>query len=108
MSAPAPERPATDAVADLTAMIKSTRLEELAAHTVEAARLSLLDTIGCAIAGHTADGVAAVQDLILTTGGREQSSVWGTGRSVTAPWIRRRRSRRCKRRRWIWWCWRGS
>jgi 2-methylcitrate dehydratase PrpD len=84
MSASTPGRPATDAVADLTAMIECTRLEDLAAHTVKAARLSLLDTIGCAIAGRKADGVAAVQDLILTTGGRGQSSVWGTGRSVPA------------------------
>lgn len=84
MSAPENEYPAADAVAGLTAMIGRTRLDDLPPHTVEAARLSLLDTIGCAIAGRGAEGVAAVQGLVLTTGGREQSSVWGTGRCVPA------------------------
>jgi 2-methylcitrate dehydratase PrpD len=84
MNESVPEGPTADAVADLTAMIDGTSLEDLTAHTLEAARLSLLDTIGCAIAGRTADGVAVVRDLVLATGGRGQSSVWGTGQSVPA------------------------
>lgn len=74
----------TDAISDFSEMVELTKFDMLDRATVEAARFSLLDTLGCAIAGRNAAGVAAVRDLIADRGGRADSLIWGTGLSVPA------------------------
>jgi 2-methylcitrate dehydratase PrpD len=73
-----------DAAAAFARLVADTRTDALPKPAVEAARLSLLDTIGCAIAGTRAAGVAPVRELLLAKGGAEQSAVWGTGRRLPA------------------------
>jgi 2-methylcitrate dehydratase PrpD len=67
---------------------------KLAAHTsvrdlddaaVTAAKMSVLDTIGVALAATSAEpAVATVIDLVLADGGRPEAAVWGSGRRVPA------------------------
>lgn len=74
-----------DAAALFARMVHSTRAADLPPAAIEAARLSLLDTLGCAMAGVRAAGVASVRQLALEWGGSASSSVWGTGRAVPPP-----------------------
>lgn len=75
---------AADAAGDLTTLVLQTSLEGLSPQTVESARLCLLDTLGCAIAGRDAEGVAVIRALVTEAGGRPQANVWGTDARVPA------------------------
>lgn len=50
-----------------------------------AARMALLDALGCALAGSRAPGVAPVIDLAKYWGGREEATLWFHGGAVPAP-----------------------
>ena len=52
---------------------------------VTAAKMSVLDTIGVALAATSAEpAVATVIELVLADGGRPEAAVWGSGRRVPA------------------------
>lgn len=74
-----------DGAALLAALVARTTARELPASTLETARLDLLDTLGCAIAGADAEGVREARDLLLEWGGAPVASVWGSGRSLPPP-----------------------
>jgi 2-methylcitrate dehydratase PrpD len=52
---------------------------------VQATKLSILDTLGTAIAGHSAAGCAAVVKVVREWGGRPEATVWFDGSRVIAP-----------------------
>jgi 2-methylcitrate dehydratase PrpD len=66
-------------------LVADTAAQSLPSTAIRAARYSLLDTLGCAIAGVRADGVAEVRDLMIEWGGQPLSSVWGTGAALPPP-----------------------
>ncbi|WP_256465851.1 MmgE/PrpD family protein [Conexibacter sp. S30A1] len=51
----------------------------LSASAVRAARLDLLDTLGCAVAGQSALGVPEARRLLIGQGGTPEAGVWGSG-----------------------------
>lgn len=51
----------------------------------QAAKAALLDSLGCAFAGHDATGVPAVVGLTKSWGGREEATVWFHGGKVPGP-----------------------
>ena len=78
-------RPATDEfAATYAAFSAGLRVEHLPDAVAEAARVNLLDTLACAIAGRTAQGVAEVAALAIEWGGAPQALVWGSRARVPA------------------------
>jgi 2-methylcitrate dehydratase PrpD len=73
---------AADASFELAALVSGT--SAVPASAIAAARLDLLDTLACAIAGRGALGVAAAERLLLAQGGAAQAAVWGSGRRLPA------------------------
>jgi 2-methylcitrate dehydratase PrpD len=58
--------------------------DRLPAEALAAARRNLLDTVACATAGRTAQGVCEVLDLVRAWGGAPQASLWGEATRVPA------------------------
>lgn len=50
-----------------------------------AATTALLDTLGCALAGQSADGVVQIRRASMRWSGTEECSVWGTGVRLAPP-----------------------
>lgn len=71
-----------DASATLAELVTSTSFQDISATAIKAARLDLLDTLACTIAGRRAMGVPEITDYVLNQGGTEHSAVWGTGHRV--------------------------
>jgi 2-methylcitrate dehydratase PrpD len=84
VSAPTAANQRADASAGFAEMVASTGAAQLPSSALVAARYDVLDTVGCAIAGRTAMGVAEVTGLMLGQGGTEASAVWGSGRRLPA------------------------
>jgi 2-methylcitrate dehydratase PrpD len=61
------------------------RFEDLPRSTVEQAKLFLMDTIGVALAGIRAEGVAGILGLIDEFAGAPQATILGTGRKAPCP-----------------------
>jgi len=59
--------------------------QQIPAPTVERAKLFLIDTIGVALAGKTAEGVQPVIKMILAMGGKGEAVIWGFGKKAPAP-----------------------
>lgn len=78
-------RPDVDAAVRLSALVAETPTAAIPAATMATARIDLLDTLGCAIAGEQAMGVPEARALVLDWGGPPISSVWGSGRRTTPP-----------------------
>src|SRR5882757_3348038 len=76
--------------AEYAAFAAALRGEALPTEVAEAARVNLLDTLACAIAGRTAPGVADVAALATEWGGAPQALIWGSDTRVPAhhaAWI---------------------
>ncbi|OGV67328.1 MAG: hypothetical protein A3K19_01950 [Lentisphaerae bacterium RIFOXYB12_FULL_65_16] len=69
----------------LARLAVETRAEEIPTAARAAARMAMLDALGCAAAGHDAPGVGEVTDLALYWGGREESRIWFRNRKVPSP-----------------------
>ncbi len=76
------QSPLEDASALLAAIVVETETKSLSNVTLRAARLDLLDTIGCALAGVRAPGVSEARDVLLVEGGRPVSTLWSTGEKL--------------------------
>ena len=74
----------TDASVDFALHLARTRFEDLPASVVDAAKASILDTLGCVFAGTATDDVATVRTLTRRWGGRASSTVIGTGEKLPA------------------------
>jgi 2-methylcitrate dehydratase PrpD len=86
--APAPKRPqASDPSGGvsgvISAHIANATFADLDAATIDAAKLRLLDLVGCAIGGVRGEGGAALASAIASDG-QGRSSVLGTGRQASA------------------------
>lgn len=69
-----PEATASDAIAQMAAQV---RFEDLDAATVQAARLRILDVLGCALGGTRAAGCDALVQIARDTGGRQEATLVG-------------------------------
>ena len=74
-----------DVVFDLAKNIVDTRFENLPEEAVKVAKKFIIDSIGVAIAGSSADGNAEVMEVIREWGGKEESTVWVHGNKLPAP-----------------------
>lgn len=70
--------------AEFAAYSATLRARDLPPDVVAAARVNLIDTLACAIAGHGAPGVAEVSGLAQSWGGAPQASIWCSGARVPA------------------------
>jgi 2-methylcitrate dehydratase PrpD len=70
---------APDAAIAISRHLAATRFEDLPSATVAATKASILDTIGCAIAGGSGPDVAAIRALVGAWGGAAASTVVGGG-----------------------------
>lgn len=77
--------PEGDAATALVGFAVGCRYEDLPPDTVAATKRLVLDTIGAALAGTDAAGVAELRRLVAGRGGRPEARLWGTGESVPAP-----------------------
>lgn len=68
-----------DASVAIAAHLARTRFEDLPAADVEAAKASILDTIGCVFAGTACEDVIAIRGLTRKWGGRASSTVIASG-----------------------------
>src|SRR5712691_1134006 len=74
-----------DPALTLAEHVCQTTFDMLPASAVHAARRDILDTLGAALGGSVAPGVAALTRVIKHWGGREESSVWLLGGRLPAP-----------------------
>jgi 2-methylcitrate dehydratase PrpD len=70
---------APDSALSISRHLAATRFEDLPAATVAATKASILDTIGCAVAGGSGPDVAAIRALVGTWGGAPACTVVGGG-----------------------------
>jgi 2-methylcitrate dehydratase PrpD len=68
-----------DASIAISRHLAETRYEDLPAPVVAAVKASILDSIGCAIAGTSGPDIAAIHALVRTWGGHAASTVVGGG-----------------------------
>src|SRR6201996_2349473 len=68
-----------DAAVAISAHLAGTRFEDLPAATVAATKASILDTIGCAVAGTSGSDIPAIRSLVESWGGRACSTIVGGG-----------------------------
>jgi len=69
----------------LVAHLTGTQFHNLPREAIERARLAILDTLGVTVAGTARPEVRPVVDLVLASGGREESIVVGHRTKVPAP-----------------------
>src|SRR3989442_5709662 len=69
----------------LAAHVCQTTFAALPASAVRATKRDILDTLGAALGGSVAPGVAELTRVVKHWGGREESSVWLLGGRVPAP-----------------------
>ena len=50
------------------------------------ARVLLLDTVGCVLAGSSAEAAGELREAVAFWGGREQATILGFGERTSAPW----------------------
>ncbi len=63
----------------------NTKADEISEKAYKAAKVGVLDALGCAMAGYNAPGVPAVFNLTKEWGGREESTLWFYGQKVPGP-----------------------
>jgi 2-methylcitrate dehydratase PrpD len=71
------------ATARLAEFASELRFDDIPAATIEHARLSVLDTIGCSLFGSGLPWIEMVHRFVLAEGGAEQATLWGTARRVS-------------------------
>lgn len=68
-----------DAAEAIAAYLAKTRFEDLPATVVDAAKASILDTLGCVLAGTPCDDVIAIRKVAIAWGGSASSTLIGSG-----------------------------
>ena len=74
-----PQTQEPDAALAIAAHLARTRFEDFPATTVEAAKASILDTLGCILAGTPCGDVIAIRKLAAGWGGQASSTLIGSG-----------------------------
>ncbi|MDX9874739.1 MAG: MmgE/PrpD family protein, partial [Spongiibacteraceae bacterium] len=74
----------TDAIEAIVDFCLALRYEDLPARVIEITRLQVLDTIGIALAGASAEGIPALRMFTAEMGGKAESHLWGTSLRVPA------------------------
>jgi len=69
----------------LARLVIETAADEIPEKAYAAAKMAMLDALGCAFPGHNAPGVQPVVDLTQEWGGREEATLWFHGGKVPAP-----------------------
>lgn len=70
---------------DLARLVATAQFEDLSPRAVTCAKVFLLDTLGCGIAGGSGPKVDALINAIGGWGEARQATVWGDGRRLPAP-----------------------
>jgi 2-methylcitrate dehydratase PrpD len=85
-----PDRDATEARQDVSGIlaefVSGLRFEDIPVEVVQSAKLHLLDALGVAAAGSTAEGIDLLIAQVVAWGGVPESHVLGTDVRVPAPW----------------------
>jgi 2-methylcitrate dehydratase PrpD len=79
----APARP--DLVVDLARFASAIDVASLDRAVVDAVKVNILDTMACALAGSSANGIAEVAGLAREWGGAPQADLWVLGGKLPAP-----------------------
>jgi 2-methylcitrate dehydratase PrpD len=69
----------------MAAYAATLRYDDLPDDVRRLARLVLLDTLGCALAGSATDEVSRIRRAMLSAGGPGPARAWGTGESLSLP-----------------------
>ena len=69
----------------LSKLAIETEVNDVPAKAYTAAKVAVLDALGCAMAGHNAAGVSAVVKLTKDWGGRAEATIWFDGAKVPGP-----------------------
>ncbi len=69
----------------LSRLAIETKTDEISDEAYRAAKIAVLDALGCAMAGYQASGVPAVVELTKHWGGKEEATVWFHGGKVPGP-----------------------
>lgn len=90
MNGTAPDAQVTGTTEDVSLVladhVAGLRFADLSAAAIEAAKLHLLDAIGVAAAGSTAEGIDLLIEQIGAWGGTPEAQILGTELRVPAPW----------------------
>jgi aconitate decarboxylase len=78
-----PEKGRESPTAALADFATSLRFDELPAATVAHAKLSILDTVGCAVFGATLPWIEMLRQFVQAEEGAEQATLWGSATKVT-------------------------
>jgi 2-methylcitrate dehydratase PrpD len=65
--------------------VLQTKYQDLPRESIDIAKLALLDTLGCIIAGATAPGCNSVRELLVDWGGKKESTIMVHGDKVPCP-----------------------
>jgi 2-methylcitrate dehydratase PrpD len=90
LQADAPSRTKTDFAQTYAEFASNLTFSDLSAATVSAAKVNLIDTLSCSIAGFNAEGSVEVRELVGEWGGRPEVQVLWSDLRVPAPsaaWI---------------------
>jgi 2-methylcitrate dehydratase PrpD len=74
-----------DVVFTLVRNVINTQYKDLPSEAVQAAKRSILDTLGATLAGSSSEGIGIVHELIHDWGGKKESTVIVFGEKVPAP-----------------------
>lgn len=76
---------AADPALTLAQHVHRIRFVDLPEHAVVSSKRDILDTLGAALGGSVAPGIAELAELVTYWGGRGESSLWVLGGRVPAP-----------------------
>jgi 2-methylcitrate dehydratase PrpD len=76
---------AIDPALTLAEHVYRTRFVDLPEHAIVSSKRDILDTLGAALGGSAAPGIAELAGLVSDWGGRRESSLWVLGGRVPAP-----------------------
>jgi len=82
VSAQTEEDIVTRMMAELTV---NTELSGISAYAYEKAKMSLMDIVGTSMAGFESSGITEIKNQILDWGGKQEATVWFTGKKVPSP-----------------------
>jgi 2-methylcitrate dehydratase PrpD len=74
-----------DLICKLVNHVLKIRYEDLSSHVIEVVKKTLIDTLGCTIAGSTATGCPELVELVKDWGGKPEATVLVYGGKVPAP-----------------------
>src|ERR1700691_4384283 len=75
----------TGVLATLAALVHSVQFKDLPSEVILAAKVRVLDTLGCAFGALNSDVGHAVRSMALDCGGAAQATLIGTGEKTSAP-----------------------